>query len=96
MLEQGIAALSEIYAAPVTARALARMVHDVINWRGQSRHFLQRAHEAARLPPVKVFWGDRDAPVLLARSSLEFLEQTHPPTILLPAAPQKVRAAIHA
>jgi pimeloyl-ACP methyl ester carboxylesterase len=60
MHEQDIAELSEMNAAPGSARALARTVQDVISWRGQSRHFLQRAHEAARLPPIKLFWGDRD------------------------------------
>jgi pimeloyl-ACP methyl ester carboxylesterase len=61
MLEQEILELSEMNAAPGSARALARTVQDVISWRGQSRHFLQRAHEAAQLPPIKLFWGDRDA-----------------------------------
>jgi pimeloyl-ACP methyl ester carboxylesterase len=60
MHEQDIAELSEMNAAPGSARALARTVQDVISWRGQSRHFLQRAHEAAQLPPIKLFWGDRD------------------------------------
>lgn len=43
-----------------SARALARTVRDVINWRGQTRHFMQRAHEIDAFPPMAVFWGDCD------------------------------------
>lgn len=44
-----------------TARAFSRTVRDVINFRGQTRHFMQRAHEVAQWPPVAVLWGERDA-----------------------------------
>jgi pimeloyl-ACP methyl ester carboxylesterase len=44
-----------------TARAFARTVRDVIDWRGQRRMFFQHAHEVASFPPVAVCWGDRDA-----------------------------------
>lgn len=44
-----------------TARAFARTANDVIDWRGQSRLFLQRAREVEALPPIAVYWGDRDA-----------------------------------
>lgn len=44
-----------------SARAFARSVRDVINWRGQRRSFLHRAGEVDRLPPMLVVWGDRDA-----------------------------------
>lgn len=43
-----------------SARAFARTVRDVIDWRGQRRMFFERAHEVAELPPVMVCWGDRD------------------------------------
>lgn len=43
-----------------TARAQARTAHDVIGMGGQRRHFLDRAHELSDLPPVALFWGDRD------------------------------------
>ena len=43
-----------------SARAFARTARDVINWRGQTRLFLQRAHEIRALPPIAVYWGDRD------------------------------------
>src|SRR5690606_37044697 len=44
-----------------SARAFARTIRDVVNWRGQTRLFSQRAHEIANLPPIAVYWGDRDA-----------------------------------
>ncbi|HEU4405714.1 MAG TPA: alpha/beta fold hydrolase [Polyangiaceae bacterium] len=43
-----------------TARAFARTVRDLIDWRGQRHNFLARAHELADLPPIAVLWGDRD------------------------------------
>ena len=43
-----------------TARAFARTVRDVINWRGQTRHFLDRAWEVESLPPIALFWGEND------------------------------------
>jgi pimeloyl-ACP methyl ester carboxylesterase len=55
-----IAELSEVNAQEGTARAFARTVHDIIDWRGQRRSFLARAHEVAHLPPIAVLWGDRD------------------------------------
>jgi pimeloyl-ACP methyl ester carboxylesterase len=47
-------------AAAGTARAFARTAQDVIDWRGQSRLFVQRAHEIEALPPIALYWGDRD------------------------------------
>lgn len=44
-----------------TARAFSRTVRDVIDFRGQTRFFMQRAHEIAVFPPMAVFWGERDA-----------------------------------
>lgn len=44
-----------------SARAFARSVRDVIDWRGQRRTFRQRAHEIGELPAMLVLWGDRDA-----------------------------------
>ena len=45
---------------PGTARAFARTVRDVINWRGQSRHILDRAGEVRELPAIALFWGEKD------------------------------------
>ena len=61
MSKQDIAELSAWNGGHGSARAFARTVRDVIDWRGQRRNFLQRAHEVTQLPPVAVFWGDRDA-----------------------------------
>jgi pimeloyl-ACP methyl ester carboxylesterase len=61
MSKEDIAELSMLNGERGSARAFARTVRDVIDWRGQRRHFLQRAHEVAQLPPIAVFWGDRDA-----------------------------------
>jgi pimeloyl-ACP methyl ester carboxylesterase len=56
-----IAELSVVNARKGTARAFARTVQDVIDWRGQRRSFMARAHEIARLPPIAVLWGNRDS-----------------------------------
>jgi pimeloyl-ACP methyl ester carboxylesterase len=43
-----------------SARAFARTVRDVIDWRGQTQLFMARAHEIDALPPMAVYFGDRD------------------------------------
>jgi pimeloyl-ACP methyl ester carboxylesterase len=62
-----VAALAAMNARPVTARAFSRMVRDVIDWRGQTRLFLQRAHEVEAFPPIAVFWGERDPIIPIAQ-----------------------------
>jgi pimeloyl-ACP methyl ester carboxylesterase len=57
---QDIEAMCAMNSEPGSARAFARTVHDVISWRGQSKHFFPRAYEIARLPPITLFWGDDD------------------------------------
>jgi len=52
--------LRYVNGLPGSARAFARTVHDVINCRGQKRHFLDRARELAALPALRLFWGERD------------------------------------
>lgn len=56
-----VRSLSRMNALPGTARAFSRMVRDVINWRGQTRLFYQRAQEIERFPPLAIFWGRYDA-----------------------------------
>lgn len=56
---------------PGSARALGRTVRDVISLRGQRRHFLDHAHAIPDLPPVAVYWGDRD-PVIPASHAADF------------------------
>jgi pimeloyl-ACP methyl ester carboxylesterase len=46
---------------PGSARAFSRTVRDVIDWRGQRRCFMHRAHEVKTFPPVLLLWGDEDA-----------------------------------
>jgi len=58
--------LSEVNARPGSARAFARTVRDVIDWRGQRRMFFHRAHELDALPAVTVCWGDRDPVIPIA------------------------------
>jgi pimeloyl-ACP methyl ester carboxylesterase len=52
--------LCRVNSAPGTGRAFTRTVRDVINWRGQTRHLLQRVREVAQLPSIALFWGERD------------------------------------
>jgi pimeloyl-ACP methyl ester carboxylesterase len=61
-----IAELAVINAQEGTARAFARTVHDIIDWRGQRRSFFARAHEIAHLPQIAVLWGDRDSIIPIA------------------------------
>jgi len=56
-----VAHLSAMNARPGSARAFARTVHNVIDWRGQRHSFLERVGELDRLPPIAVFWGHNDA-----------------------------------
>lgn len=54
------AQLLRFNTSPGTARAFARTVRDVIGWRGQTRHFMQRAADVETLPAVRLFWGEND------------------------------------
>lgn len=64
--EDEIGWLAWTNARPGSARGLSRTVRDVIDWRGQTRHFLDRAHEVSALPPLALYWGTRD-PVIPIR-----------------------------
>ncbi|HEY6881241.1 MAG TPA: alpha/beta hydrolase [Polyangiales bacterium] len=52
--------MAGVSKTPGTARAFARTVADVIDWRGQTQHFMDRAREIGVLPPVALIWGTRD------------------------------------
>ncbi len=71
-----IAALSRFNSRPGSARAFARSVRDVIDWRGQRRNFFHRVNEVEKLPPILVLWGDRDAfiPIEQGRAFADLLE----------------------
>jgi pimeloyl-ACP methyl ester carboxylesterase len=73
---QDILALSRYNSKAGSARAFARSVRDVINWRGQVRNFGQRAGEIEKLPPMLVLWGDRDRliPIAQGRAFADSLE----------------------
>ena len=58
--EEEIARLAAMNATAGTARAFARSVRDVIDWRGQHRHLLDGAGQLGSLPPIALFWGERD------------------------------------
>jgi pimeloyl-ACP methyl ester carboxylesterase len=62
------ARLLSFNTSPGTARAFARTVRDVINWRGQKRHFMDRARDAQALPAIALFWGDRDRIIPIAHA----------------------------
>ncbi len=59
-----------------SARALSRTLGSSVSLRGQRQTFLERAHELDELPPMAIFWGERDAiiPVKHARHVAEHLE----------------------
>jgi hypothetical protein len=71
-----VAALSAMNAQRGTARAFSRMVRDVIDWRGQTRHFLHRASEIKTFPPLAVFWGERDTliPISQGKAFVEVMQ----------------------
>jgi pimeloyl-ACP methyl ester carboxylesterase len=73
---EDIQALALLNAKPGSARAFARTVRDVIDWRGQRRGFFERVHELRELPPIAAFWGDRDKviPIAHGRSLAESLD----------------------
>ena len=56
-----IADLGRLNAQPGSARAFARSVRNVVDWRGQKHSFFHRAHEIPQLPAMLIVWGDRDA-----------------------------------
>jgi pimeloyl-ACP methyl ester carboxylesterase len=74
-----IARLSSMNALPGTARAFARSVQDVIDWRGQHRNLRDRGRELAAFPPVGLFWGERDnvIPIAHALGTTSLLGDAH-------------------
>jgi pimeloyl-ACP methyl ester carboxylesterase len=68
--------LSAMNAQSGSAMAFARTVRGIIDWRGQRHTFFQRANEVPKLPPIAVFWGDRDPiiPVSHAKALADAVE----------------------
>jgi pimeloyl-ACP methyl ester carboxylesterase len=63
-----IARLASMNATAGTARAFARSVRDVIDWRGQHRHLRDGGSDVSRLPPVALFWGECDSVIPLTHA----------------------------
>jgi pimeloyl-ACP methyl ester carboxylesterase len=61
-----IYASSQMNARRGSARAFARTVRDLMDWRGQRHSFLLHAHEVDDLPPIAVLWGESDAIIPVA------------------------------
>jgi pimeloyl-ACP methyl ester carboxylesterase len=59
-LPEDLAALIAMNARTGSARAFARTVRDLVDWRGQRRRFYERAWEIDTLPPIALIWGKRD------------------------------------
>lgn len=68
--------LATVNAREGTARALARTLKSALDYRGQREHLLDHAHRLDRLPPIRVFWGDKDQviPVAHAVAVVRFVE----------------------
>ncbi len=75
-----IAELCAMNASAGSARAFARTVRDVVDWRGQRRTFFQRSSELSQIPPMAVFWGSRDT-VIPPSHGRAFAEQVEGVTL---------------
>ncbi|WP_437820110.1 alpha/beta fold hydrolase [Sorangium sp. So ce1078] len=62
--------LARVNARPGTARALSRTLRHAIDLRGQREHLMDIAHRLPEIPPLAVYWGDRD-PVLPVRHAAD-------------------------
>jgi pimeloyl-ACP methyl ester carboxylesterase len=62
--------LVQMNARPGTARAIFRTLRAAVDLKGQREHLMDHAHRLDALPPVAVYWGDRD-PVIPARHAEE-------------------------
>ncbi|WP_437282416.1 alpha/beta fold hydrolase [Sorangium sp. So ce375] len=52
--------LARVNARPGTARALSRTLRHAIDLRGQRHHLMDIAHRLPEIPPLAVYWGERD------------------------------------
>jgi len=74
--EKHIEELSAMNATRGSARAFARTVRGMIDWRGQRHSFLRHAHEVGDLPPMAVLWGATDdiIPIAHGRALVDGIE----------------------
>ena len=61
-----VAIFLRMFRLPGTERAFRRALEAVIDVRGQRQQMMTRAREVPRLPPVALFWGERDPMVPVA------------------------------
>jgi pimeloyl-ACP methyl ester carboxylesterase len=66
--DRHIAELSAMNSTRGSARAFARTVRHLIDWRGQRRSFLSHAHQIADLPPMAILWGAGDSIIPIAHA----------------------------
>jgi pimeloyl-ACP methyl ester carboxylesterase len=68
--------LARVSRTPGSARALTKTVRGVINLRGQHRQVLDHIGEVEQLPPVALFWGERDnvLPIAHAERAMAYLD----------------------
>ena len=59
-----------------SARAFARTVRGLIDWRGQRHSFFRYAHQLGELPPIAILWGDADSiiPIAHGKAFVEGIE----------------------
>lgn len=57
---EDVDALAWMNSKPGTARALGRTLRGAVGWSGQRHHILDAVERVADLPPLTVYWGDRD------------------------------------
>ncbi|AUX42823.1 uncharacterized protein SOCE26_042580 [Sorangium cellulosum] len=62
--------LARVNARPGTARALSRTLRHAVDLRGQREHLMDFAHRLPEIPPLAVYWGDRD-PVIPVRHAAD-------------------------
>ncbi|MCA9517126.1 MAG: alpha/beta fold hydrolase [Myxococcales bacterium] len=65
--------LAAANGAPGSARAFVRTTRGVVGLGGQRVHFLDHAKRIDALPPVRLFWGDKD-PVVPWRHGVQALD----------------------
>lgn len=68
--------LAEVNARPGTARALSRTLRCVVDLKGQREHLMDHVHRIKELPPISVYWGERD-PVIPVRHAEDMDRYLH-------------------
>ncbi|HSN98833.1 MAG TPA: alpha/beta fold hydrolase, partial [Candidatus Nanopelagicales bacterium] len=71
--------LARMNSVPGTGRALSRTLRHTLDMKGQREHFLDHAHRLPELPPMAIYWGERDPviPVRHADEVARYLDGVH-------------------